>query len=417
MTKPFFSVIIPTKDRPRLLENALYSLSIQTFKDFEVIVSDNFTTDSCRSVVDLYQDKLNIKYYKPDNFLIMADNFEFAYSKASGVYATILEDKFMFYPFALEYIAKLLEKDQIDYVLYPYDHYTPQDTVGTHQLNYNAKTPYSINSLKQIKKHLNFEPFSITSASSICRTGCVMNCFFKTELIEQIKKSLGKSFFLPPAPDLTAQIFLSLSAKKAIYTGFSMVVTHDSLEYSTGKMQTCFANFMKKSWIMLDPLQTITNHIPYPKLTASISNFIAANYRYAISLMGKEKDIVLNEHNILFRIQQDMERHVDRDDKQIEELNIKIKEIPYRLKLLNKLKNKYGFYFNKHLVLDYLGIKIWPFNHFKKYKILKKHRNYLSNNNDKKLLTIEECLAKGDAHYKSVGFLNYPFLGNKLSKS
>jgi glycosyltransferase involved in cell wall biosynthesis len=38
-----FSVIVPTRDRPDLLEFCLESLAAQTFGDVEVIVSDNPT--------------------------------------------------------------------------------------------------------------------------------------------------------------------------------------------------------------------------------------------------------------------------------------------------------------------------------------------------------------------------------------
>ena len=37
---PKVSVIIPTKDRPKELENMLLSLSKQTFQDFEIIIVD-----------------------------------------------------------------------------------------------------------------------------------------------------------------------------------------------------------------------------------------------------------------------------------------------------------------------------------------------------------------------------------------
>lgn len=45
MIKPFFSVIIPVYNRKELLLKALESVEAQTFRDFEIIVSDDGSTD------------------------------------------------------------------------------------------------------------------------------------------------------------------------------------------------------------------------------------------------------------------------------------------------------------------------------------------------------------------------------------
>ncbi len=45
MSQPLISVILPTFDRPELLKRALASVALQTFRDFELIVVDDASTD------------------------------------------------------------------------------------------------------------------------------------------------------------------------------------------------------------------------------------------------------------------------------------------------------------------------------------------------------------------------------------
>lgn len=58
----FFSIIIPTYNRKIDLERCLESLVTQTFKNFEVIVCDNGSTDNTREVVNKFEKKLHLTY-------------------------------------------------------------------------------------------------------------------------------------------------------------------------------------------------------------------------------------------------------------------------------------------------------------------------------------------------------------------
>lgn len=49
MSRPFFTVAIPTKNRVDRLRNAIRSVREQTFADFELIVCDNCDDDRVRA--------------------------------------------------------------------------------------------------------------------------------------------------------------------------------------------------------------------------------------------------------------------------------------------------------------------------------------------------------------------------------
>lgn len=54
-TKPLVSVIIPTFNRGWILKEAIDSVLVQEFKDFELIVVDDGSTDNTQDILDLYK--------------------------------------------------------------------------------------------------------------------------------------------------------------------------------------------------------------------------------------------------------------------------------------------------------------------------------------------------------------------------
>ena len=65
--EPTFSIVIPTYNQSSLLKNAILSVVNQTYKNFEIIVIDNFSNDSTESVVKSFQTE-KIKYFKKKKF-------------------------------------------------------------------------------------------------------------------------------------------------------------------------------------------------------------------------------------------------------------------------------------------------------------------------------------------------------------
>lgn len=63
----FLSVIVSCHNCKPYIQRVLNSLLIQEFKDFEVIISDDNSTDGFMELVKLYEPLLNIKYYKTNS--------------------------------------------------------------------------------------------------------------------------------------------------------------------------------------------------------------------------------------------------------------------------------------------------------------------------------------------------------------
>lgn len=108
MSEPFFSVVIPTRNRAELLPFAIQSVLEQTFDDFEIIVSNNFSTDNTREVVAAFKDT-RVRYFETSESLDLGDSFEFATSHATGEFITYLSDDDACSIVSLEIIADAIK--------------------------------------------------------------------------------------------------------------------------------------------------------------------------------------------------------------------------------------------------------------------------------------------------------------------
>ena len=100
--KPFFSILLPTKNRSEIVGGAIESALRQTFKDFELVISDNDDSDTATAqVVAGYSDP-RIRYFRTSGKLAMYENWENVLHHAEGQYSLVLEDKMRLVENALE---------------------------------------------------------------------------------------------------------------------------------------------------------------------------------------------------------------------------------------------------------------------------------------------------------------------------
>jgi len=85
---PLVSIGIPTYNRPLGLQRTLKCITNQTYKNIEIIVSDNCSPiPKVKKVMGEFLDKDNrITYYRQENNIGRIDNFRFVLKKANGEY-------------------------------------------------------------------------------------------------------------------------------------------------------------------------------------------------------------------------------------------------------------------------------------------------------------------------------------------
>src|SRR5690349_18596953 len=106
-TFPFFSICIPNYNYGRYIGLTIQSVLDQSWPHFEIIVSDNASTDDSVSVVKSFSDPRIRLLQNPVN-LGFASNLDHASETARGDYMMMLSSDDLMKPGALEIYAGLL---------------------------------------------------------------------------------------------------------------------------------------------------------------------------------------------------------------------------------------------------------------------------------------------------------------------
>ena len=106
---PKVSVIIPTYNRKDYLSNSVGSVLEQTFQDFELIISDDASTDSTRQYVESLSDPRIIYIFNETNRGV-AETRNNALKIARGKYVAFLDDDDEWLPEKLRMQVELIER-------------------------------------------------------------------------------------------------------------------------------------------------------------------------------------------------------------------------------------------------------------------------------------------------------------------
>ena len=91
MEKVFISICIPAYKRVAYLQRLLQSIESQSFRDFEIILSDDSPDQSVNALVALFP-QLPIRYYHNPKPLGTPSNWNYAISQAKGEWIKLMHD-------------------------------------------------------------------------------------------------------------------------------------------------------------------------------------------------------------------------------------------------------------------------------------------------------------------------------------
>ena len=114
---PLITIAIPTYNRAPLLKNCILSALSQTYKHFEILVSDNGSTDNTAEMLTEFQD-LRLRVLRQDCNIGQLPNWNTCLAEARGEYIVFVSDDDEISPWFLERCMALVEREpQIPIVL------------------------------------------------------------------------------------------------------------------------------------------------------------------------------------------------------------------------------------------------------------------------------------------------------------
>ncbi len=109
--KELVSICIPAYKQPLLLKTAIESVLMQSYTNYEIIVSDDTPDDSVKKIIDEFNEP-KISYFKNEKALGSPDNWNNAIKKAKGSYIKILHhDDYFANKNSLQKFVAALETD------------------------------------------------------------------------------------------------------------------------------------------------------------------------------------------------------------------------------------------------------------------------------------------------------------------
>lgn len=204
---PQFSIVMPTRNRARIVPWAIKSALAQEFDDFEVILSNNDSSDGTREAVSQIDDP-RLRYVETDRTLPMPDSWEFAIGHARGDFVGVLCDDDALAPSCLPRLDRHLEASEragnaIDMVYWPRFHYTFDDWHDEDRRNSLSLRPTTGKaSLRETAPMLQ-EWFA--TCDYHVDAPMLLNGFVRRELVLRAQQEAGR-FFIAPAPDVGASV-------------------------------------------------------------------------------------------------------------------------------------------------------------------------------------------------------------------
>ena len=161
----FFSIIIPLFNRPQEIDELLHTLTLQSYKQFEVLIIEDGSTMDAKEIVSTYADRLDISYYYKEN---AGQGFarNYGFERAKGDYFMVFDSDCLIPSAYLEIVANHLSKNYLDAYGGP-DGAHPSFSPVQKAISYSMTSPFTTGGIRGNKKHVGtFHPRSFNMGIS-----------------------------------------------------------------------------------------------------------------------------------------------------------------------------------------------------------------------------------------------------------
>lgn len=284
MSRPRFSIIIPTRGRARTLHYAIRSCLAQEFDDYEIVVCDNCSSPETRQVVEAFASE-KIVYVRSDVPLAMSDNWELAISRARGEYLTIVGDDDALLRHALKDAHRLLQLSKMPVLHWAWAFYKWPDY--SLRADANRLSFAFTGEVKRVQADDLFKAL-LQQPDRYHELPMIYNSLIHVDLIDQLRKRTGR-VFTATSPDVYSGFAFADLAGRFLSVTRPMGICGTSSQSNgqativgcgaTSNIANEFHSFNKASGLVWN------DHLP--RIIKSISAVIAESYaQYRAVLHG-----------------------------------------------------------------------------------------------------------------------------------
>lgn len=275
-----FSIVMPTYNRGKLLRHSLPTALEQSFDDYEVVVSNNCSTDETDEVIGGFDDA-RLVCVRPEERLSMVDHWEFAVSHARGEWVLILCDDDALLPDCLRTLTDLADRNpwcrliQYDRFQYLYDDGVSDDG---NFVEIGSRISGALLKLES-RRRLNtvFWRMSLEMPK-------LLNAAAHRSLLERVRERYGRLFGLW-APDVSVGVHMLSLTPSYLKVGPQMLWGATMESYGTGSMED--PGRMLQFYRQFPEFEGRLPLSPYPELL-TIGNTIYDTLRRLQKELGEE---------------------------------------------------------------------------------------------------------------------------------
>ncbi|WP_421193226.1 glycosyltransferase [Aeromonas enteropelogenes] len=319
--QPLFSIVLPTRDRPELVSKVLKALELQTFSDFEVIISDNGDKAFCGHEVAPFLKNKRFKYKRPPHPMNMCDNWEFAIENAQGKYITVFCDKFILRSDALSLMANEISNSSPDVLTWQYEGFDVKQSKNEmlygdfHPLLKPGKAK-EYNPALELKRRFSFDfPLFCRYNKPIDSYGKIYSGIVKADVLAKIKDRYGRIFH-PMCPDFTSMIAILNESKICVDLNQTLMLVINMDGFSNGeatrKSILATREYLESYGVDAD---AYWQRLPISGFGVGHNSHIAAEFEFMKSLAvdGPIKNLVLDRGALAFWAREDLKMVCDLD--------------------------------------------------------------------------------------------------------
>ena len=303
MSKPYprVSIGLPVFNGQRFLNEALDSLLTQTFQDFELVISDNASTDGTEEMCHAYASKdSRIRYYRNTSNVGAARNFNRVFQLSTAKYFKWANADDVCEPEHLARCAAILDRDPSVVLAYPKARFIDEDgrVLDVHDSGWNLQSDSAHERLRYalLARGWVNAIYGLMRAAALSRTRLIASYPGGDYRVLNELALLGKIVELPDYfflrrlhPGASSQNTMDLAWQVAHYTGSSAHLAMPTWQQALDDFTTIIRSHLP-THAKLSVLGSLLKRMRWSRghLCAELTSASAYCFRYFVSAISNE---------------------------------------------------------------------------------------------------------------------------------